>query len=71
VKSRSLTILIVGWVVALSCPKVFALLQFNDGGVHDINYKIEDDVWWTTARPECRRRSISCPAVICQMVVTA
>ena len=43
-KSRSLTVVMAAALIALSCPKALALVQFNDGGVHDIDYMIDTDV---------------------------
>jgi len=44
-KSRTLTIVMAAWLIALNCPKAPALVQFNDGGVHDIDYQVDTDVW--------------------------
>jgi len=50
-KSRSLTVVMVAALIVLCRPKAFALLQFNNGGVHDIDYQIDTDVWVDYAAP--------------------
>jgi len=44
-RNAKMTIWIVAAVVCLAAPQVIALTQFNDGGTHNIDYEINDDVW--------------------------
>ncbi len=44
-KSRRAEILAAAVVLLVSASPVMAVVEFNDGGVHDIDYQINDDVW--------------------------
>ncbi|MHC4462437.1 MAG: PKD domain-containing protein [Planctomycetota bacterium] len=44
-RNAKMTIWMLAMVVSLAAPQVMALTQFNDGGTHDIDYEINDDVW--------------------------
>jgi len=42
---KNLTISVMVLVLCLASPQVMGLTQFLDGSTHNINYKINDDVW--------------------------
>ncbi|MHC4891619.1 MAG: hypothetical protein ACYTEO_19380, partial [Planctomycetota bacterium] len=44
-RNAKMTIWMLAAVVCLAAPQVLAWTQFNDGGIHDIDYEINDDVW--------------------------
>ncbi|MHC4461408.1 MAG: hypothetical protein ACYS6W_02265 [Planctomycetota bacterium] len=44
-RNAKMTIWMLVAVVCLAAPQVMAWIQFNDGGIHDIDYQINDDVW--------------------------
>ena len=48
---RSVEILAAAVVLLVNASPVMALIQFNDGGVWDIDYEINDDVWVDYLRP--------------------
>ena len=43
-KSRRVGILVTAVVLFVDASRVLAVIEFNDGGVHDIDYEINDNV---------------------------
>ena len=44
-KNKSVTIWVMVVVLSSICSPAMSLTQFKDGGIHDIDYVINDEVW--------------------------
>ncbi len=44
-KTKSVTIWIMVVVLCLASSQAMALVEFKDGGIHNIDYEMKDDVW--------------------------
>ena len=50
-KNAKMTICLMAAVLFITGNQVFGLVEFKDGGTHNINYTIDDDVWVDNGAP--------------------